>query len=101
MREQELGLIPAEPLSQSERVELDVLRYEAGYLQRRLAEVEQALRSAEIERDTIRHERNLMAQDFRWTLERLAKSPAGPALRRTEGFSRLLDTWANDGAQES
>lgn len=89
----DLGLRPATPLSTSERVELDFLRYEAGHLQRRLAEVEAALQAAEIERDTIRHEKNLMAQDFQWTLDRLASSPLGPALRRTAGFQRLLDEW--------
>ncbi len=89
----DLGLRPATPLSQSERVELDFLRHEAGHLQRRLREVERALQTAEIERDTIRHEKNLMAQDFRWTLERLATSPLGPALRRTAGFRRLVEQW--------
>ena len=89
----DLGLTPAEPLSPSERVELEFLRHEAGHLQRRLREVEAALQDAETERDTIRHERNLMSQDFQWTLQRLNSSPAGAALRRTEGFRRLLDTW--------
>lgn len=90
---EELGLIPAAPLSPSERAELDFLRYEAGHLQRRMREVEVALRNAERERDTIRHERNLMSQDFRWTLERLNSSPLGVPLRRTPGFRRMLDTW--------
>ena len=89
----DLGLRPAEPLSPSERAELDFLRYEAGHLQRRLREVEEALHTAEIERDTIRHERNLMSQDFRWTLDKLASSPAGPVLRRSGGFQRMVDTW--------
>lgn len=93
MTDHDLGLRPAEPLSPSERAELDFLRYEAGHLQRRLREVESALLAAEIERDTIRHERNLMSQDFRWTLDKLATSPAGPLLRRSEGFQRMVDTW--------
>lgn len=89
----ELGLVASQPLSPSERAELDFLRYEAGHLQRRMREVEVALRAAEQERDTIRHERNLMSQDFRWTLERLDASPLGVALRRTPGFRRLIATW--------
>ena len=39
MTDHDLGLRPAEPLSPSERAELDFLRYEAGHLQRRLREV--------------------------------------------------------------
>ncbi len=31
--------------------------------------------------------------DLRWVLERIARSPAGPALRRRKGFSRLYRTW--------
>jgi uncharacterized protein (DUF3084 family) len=89
----DLGLVQATPITTDEKAELDFLRHEAGYLQRRLAEVEDELDAAQLERDTIRHERNLMAQDFAWTLQRLSSSPLGPALRRTEGFQRLLDTW--------
>ena len=88
-----LGLEPAAPLSPSERAELDFLRYESGHLQRRLGEVETLLRQAEIDRDTIRHEKNLMTQDFQWTLDRLNAFPLGPMLRRTEGFRRLRDRW--------
>lgn len=98
----DLGLRPVEPVSASERAELDFLRYEAAYLQQRLLEVKEELRATEhklheveIERDTIRHERNVMSQDFRWTLERLANSPAGPLLRRTDGFRRLTETWGD------
>jgi len=91
----DLGLRPVEPISESERVELEFLRYEAGHLQRRLREVEESLAIAEIERDTIRHERNLMAQDFVWTLRRLNDSPVGPVLRKTDGFRRLLEQWGD------
>lgn len=91
----DLGLIPVTPISTDEKAELDFLRQEAAHLQRRLAEVESALDDASIERDTIRHERNLMAQDFAWTLHRLAASPVGPVLRRTEGFQRMLDSWGD------
>lgn len=91
----DLGLTPVTPITSDEKAELDFLRHEAGHLQRRLAEVEAELDTATIERDTIRHERNLMAQDFSWTLNRLSSSPAGPALRRTEGFRRMLETWGN------
>jgi len=93
--ENELGLIPVAPITDDEKAELDFLRYEAAHMQRRLAEVESALDDATVERDTIRHERNLMAQDFAWTLDRLASSPLGPALRRTPGFQRLLETWGD------
>ena len=58
----DLGLVPVEPLSTSERAELDFLRYEAGHLQRRLGEIESELHDAEL-----KHTR--MSQDFRWTLE--------------------------------
>lgn len=75
----ELGLRPVEPLSSSERAELDFLRYEAGHLQRRLSEIEVAHKQ--------------MSQDFRWTLDKLANSPAGPILRRRPGFQRMIDTW--------
>ena len=82
----DLGLAPVELLSASERAELDFLRYEAGHLQRRLGEVESEMRDAEL-----RH--NRMSQDFRWTLEKLASSPAGPFLNRRAGFKRMIDTW--------
>lgn len=98
MTQDDLGLFPVEPLSPSERAELDFLRYEAGHLQRRLREVEEALQIAEVERDTIRHERNLMSQDFRWTLEKLDSSPAGPLLRKSAGFQRMVDTWGEPPA---
>lgn len=94
-RSPDLGLIPAKPITEDEKAELDFLRYEAGYLQKRLDVVEDALETTTIERDTITHERNLMAQDFVWTLKRLANSPAGPLLQRTAGFRRMLDTWGD------
>ena len=96
----DLGLQPVEPISPSDAAELDFLRYEAAYLQRRLLEIKEQLHQTElqlgeteIERDTIRHERNLMSQDFRWTLNKLAGSPAGPLLQRSEGFRRMTETW--------
>ena len=91
----DLGLIPVEPITDDEKAELDFLRHEAGYLQQRLDVVEDALEKTTIERDTITHERNLMAQDFVWTLKRLSHSPAGPLLQRTAGFRRMLDTWGD------
>lgn len=91
----ELGLIAVTPITNDEKAELDFVRQEAAHLQRRISELETQLDEATIERDTIRHERNLMAQDFAWTLNKLSSSPAGPALRRTEGFRRLLDTWGD------
>ena len=98
----DLGLSPVEPISTSDRAELDFLRYESAYLQQRVEEIkaelrdtEERLRQTEIERDTIRHERNLMSQDFRWTLQKLASSPAGPLLARSDGFRRLQDTWGD------
>ncbi len=93
MTNDQLGLHPAAPLGPSERAELDFLRYEASYLQRRVRELEDEVHAVEVERDTIRHERNLMSQDFRWTLDKLASSPAGPMLKRTDGFQRMVDTW--------
>ncbi len=90
-----LGLTPVSPITEDEKAELDFLRHEAAHLQRRLAELEAALDEATIERDTIRHERNLMAQDFAWTLDRLAQSPLGPALRRMDGFQRMTQTWGD------
>lgn len=93
--EPQIGLTPAVPITNDEKAELDFLRYEAAYLQKRLDVVEDELEQAVIERDTIRHERNLMAQDFSWTLNRLARSPAGPILSRTEGFQRMLETWGH------
>jgi hypothetical protein len=94
--EEDLGLIPAGPISEHEVVEVDFLRYEAAHLQARVRDLEDQLNLAVRERDTIQHERNLMAQDFQWTLNRLASSPAGPALKRMEGFRNLLDKWAPD-----
>lgn len=89
----ELGLELVAPITDDEKAELDFLRYEAAHLQRRLRSIEVELDAAVVERDTIRHERNLMAQDFAWTLNRLASSPAGPLFKRLPGFSRMLDTW--------
>ena len=91
----ELGLEMVAPITDDEKAELDFLRYEAAHLQRQLRTLEGALDEATIERDTIRHERNLMAQDFQWTLDRLANSPLGPFLRRTEGFKRMRSSWGN------
>ena len=91
----DLGLVPVKPITQDEKAELDFLRYEAAHLRRRLGEVEQSLDLAVEERDTIRHERNLMAQDFSWTLRKLRDSPLGPVLSRSKGFSRMLDTWGD------
>jgi len=100
MTDDDLGLKPVEPLSPSERAELDFVRLEVSHLLRRLSETESLLKQTEanladteIDRDTIRHERNLMSQDLRWTLEKLASSPAGPLLRRSAGFQRMIDTW--------
>lgn len=90
-----LGLSPVSPITNDEKAELDFLRHEAAYMQRRLTEAEAELAAAATERDTIRHERNLMAQDFQWTLARLNDSPLGVGLRRTAGFQRLLDTWGD------
>ncbi len=91
----DIGLTPAVPITADEKAELNFLRYEAAYMQQRLDAVEDELEQTIIERDTIRHERNLMAQDFSWTLRRLARSPAGPILSRTEGFTRMLETWGH------
>lgn len=91
----ELGLELRSPITDDERAELDFLRYEGAHLQRRLREIEQELDAATIERDTIRHERNLMAQDFSWTLNKLDGSPLGPMLRRMPGFARMYDTWSD------
>jgi len=91
----ELGLEIVAPITDDEKAELDFLRYEAAHLQRQLRTLEIALDQATIERDTIRHEKNLMAQDFQWTLDRLANSPLGPFLRRTEGFRRLQSSWGS------
>lgn len=89
----ELGLEMVAPITADEKAELDFLRYETAHLQRQLRALEGELDDATVERDTIRHERNLMAQDFQWTLARLAKSPLGPFLRRTEGFTRMQSSW--------
>ena len=91
----ELGLELVSPITEDEKAELDFLRYESAHLQRRLRSIEVELDAAVIERDTIRHERNLMAQDFEWTLHKLAKSPAGPILKRLPGFARMLETWGS------
>lgn len=89
----DIGLELVSPITADEKAELDFLRYETAHLQRRLLAAERELDAATIERDTIRHERNLMAQDFQWTLQRLASSPAGPLLKRLPGFARMLETW--------
>lgn len=91
----DIGLELVAPITDDEKAELDFLRYETAHLQRRLREVERELDAATVERDTIRHERNLMAQDFQWTLQRLASSPAGPAFKRMPGFARMLETWGS------
>ena len=87
------GIELAEPITDDELAELDFLRYESAHLQARVRDLEERLKTTERERDTIQHERNLMAQDFRWTLNRLSRSPLAPALRRLEGFRRLNDRW--------
>jgi hypothetical protein len=91
----ELGLEMVAPITDDEKAELDFLRYEAAHLQRQLRTLEMSLDQATIDRDTIRHEKNLMAQDFQWTLDRLANSPLGPFLRRTEGFKRMWSSWGS------
>ena len=90
------GIELAEPISDDELAELDFLRYESAHLQARVRDLEERLKTTERERDTIQHERNLMAQDFRWTLSRLNRSPLAPALRRLEGFRRLHDRWGQE-----
>ena len=90
------GIEAAGPISDDELVELDFLRYENPHLQARVRDLESQLKLAHKERDTIQHERNLMAQDFRWTLNRLSKSPLAPALRRMDGFRRLHAKWGQD-----
>lgn len=94
----DLGLEMVQPITDDEKAELDFLRYESAHLQRRLREIENELDKATVERDTIRHERNLMAQDFVWTLDKMSSSPAGPLLKRLSGFQRMVDTWG-DAAQ--
>lgn len=91
----DLGLELRSPITEDEKAELDFLRYESAHLQRRLREIEGELDAATVERDTIRHERNLMAQDFTWTLHKLDGSPLGPLLRRMPGFVRMLETWGD------
>ena len=88
-----LGIAAAAPLSMSELAELDFLRYESAHLQARVRDLDKQLSITQRERDTIQHERNLMAQDFQWTLNRLATSPLAPLLRRAEGFRRLQAKW--------
>jgi hypothetical protein len=92
------GIELVEPITDDELAELDFLRYETAHLQARVRDLEDELVQTRRERDTIQHERNLMAQDFRWTLNRLARSPIAPALRRMEGFRRLNDRWGQDPA---
>ncbi|MGI9608342.1 MAG: hypothetical protein ACR2P0_19590 [Acidimicrobiales bacterium] len=87
------GLVVAEPISDDERAELDFLRYESAHLQARVRDLEQQVKDTARERDTIQHERNLMAQDFQWTLGRLDSSPLAPVLRRMEGYKRLRTKW--------
>ncbi len=95
-RADDTGIELADPITDDELAELDFLRYESAHLQARVRDLEERLKNTERERDTIQHERNLMAQDFRWTLNRLARSPLAPALRRLEGFRRLHDKWGQD-----
>ncbi len=83
-----IGLTPATPITNDEKAELDFLRYEAAYLQARLDVIEDEL-------EAVRKERNQMAEDFSWTLNRLADSPVGPLLSRRVGFRRLLETWGH------
>ena len=90
------GIELADPITDDELAELDFLRYESSHLQARVRDLESQLIQIQRERDTIQHERNLMAQDFRWTLDRLARSPLAPALRRMKGFQRLNDRWGQD-----
>lgn len=90
------GIELADPITDDELAELDFLRYESAHLQARVRDLESQLIQIQRERDTIQHERNLMAQDFRWTLDRLARSPLAPALRRMKGFQRLNDRWGQD-----
>lgn len=91
----DLGLEMVSPITDDEKAELDFLRYESAHLQRRLREIEGELDEATLERDTIRHERNLMAQDFSWTLNKMSSSPAGPLLKRLPGFQRMVETWGD------
>lgn len=93
--EADLGVVAAKPLAMSELAELDFLRYESTHLQARVRDLEKQLNTATRERDTIQHERNLMAQDFQWTLDRLANSPLSPVLKRADGFRRLQAKWGS------
>ena len=86
-------LVIAEPISDDERAQLDFLRYESAHLQARVRDLEKQVKDTARERDTIQHERNLMAQDFQWTLGRLDRSPLAPLLRRMEGYTRLRSKW--------
>lgn len=83
-----MGLRPSTPITDDEKAELDFLRYEAAYLHARLDGIEDELRE-------VRSERDRMAKDFSWTLNRIAKSPAGPILSRRAGFRRLFETWGH------
>ena len=87
------GIELAEAITDNEQAELDFLRYATAHLQSRVTELEKKMLETSRDRDTIRHERNLMAQDFQWMLQRLSASPIGPMLRRMEGFNRLHAKW--------
>ncbi len=89
------GITLAEPITDDQLAELDFLRYESAHLQARVRELEKQLRDTERERDTIQHERNLMAQDFQWTLKRLSDSPLAPVLKRMPGFRALDAKWGS------
>ncbi len=79
-------------------LELELLRSENQHLRARVRDLEHRTESLRIDADTMRHERNLAAQDLRWTIDRLDQSPAGPLLRRTDGFRRLRAQWAGRGS---
>ena len=87
------GIELAEAITDDEHAELDFLRYATAHLQSRVIELEKQLLETSRDRDTIRHERNLMAQDFQWTLGRLNSSPIAPMLRRMDGFNKLNEKW--------
>ena len=91
------GITLAEPITDDELAELDFLRYESAHLQSRVRDLERRVKDVERDRDTIQHERNLMAQDFQWTLTRLAESPLAPVLRRMKGFRTLNEKWGTGG----
>jgi hypothetical protein len=87
------GIELADAITDTEHAELDFLRYATAHLQSRVTELEKQLLETSRDRDTIRHERNLMAQDFQWTLNRLNNSPIAPMLRRMDGFNKLNEKW--------